>query len=35
MLKSVQQDNPTWPAWTWPRLEGKQINAYVESLQDQ
>ncbi|MGY8731746.1 MAG: sulfatase/phosphatase domain-containing protein, partial [Pirellulales bacterium] len=35
MFKSVQQDNPTWPAWTWPRLEGKQINAYVESLQDQ
>jgi arylsulfatase A len=35
MLKSVQSDNPTWPAWTWPRLEGKQINAYVESLQDQ
>ena len=35
MFKSVQRDNPTWPAWTWPRLEGKQINAYVESLQDQ
>jgi arylsulfatase A len=35
MLKSVQQDNPTWPAWTWPRLEGKQINAYVESLKEQ
>jgi arylsulfatase A len=35
MFSSVQADNPTWPAWTWPRLEGKQINAYVESLKKQ
>jgi arylsulfatase A len=35
IFSSVQTDNPTWPTWTWPRLEGKQINAYVESLKGQ
>ena len=29
---SVQADNPSWPAWEWPRKEGMQIRAYVESL---
>ena len=32
IFKSVQADNPTWSAWTWPREEGKQIRAYVDSL---
>ena len=25
IFKQVQQDTPTWPAWTWPRLESKRI----------
>ena len=32
VFKSVQADNPTWPAWEWPREEGKQIREYVDSL---
>ncbi|MBA62511.1 MAG: arylsulfatase [Planctomycetaceae bacterium] len=31
-FRSVQADNPSWPAWQWPRKEGMQIRAYVESL---
>ena len=32
LFSSVQADNPTWPAWVWPKEEGKQIRAYVDSL---
>ena len=32
IFKSVQADNPTWPAWTWTREEGKLIRAYIDSL---
>jgi arylsulfatase A len=32
MFRNVQQESPTWPAWTWPRLEGKRIRAFRESL---
>ncbi len=34
-FESVQADNPSWPAWEWPRKEGLQIRAYVESLKAQ
>ncbi|MED5448347.1 MAG: sulfatase-like hydrolase/transferase [Planctomycetota bacterium] len=25
LFKQVQQETPTWPAWTWPRLEAQRI----------
>ncbi len=25
LFKLVQHESPTWPAWTWPRLEGQRI----------
>ena len=34
IFESVQADSPTWPAWEWPREEGKQIREYVDSLKE-
>jgi len=25
LYRDIQQESPTWPAWTWPRYEGKRI----------
>jgi arylsulfatase A len=31
MYREVRDETPTWPAWEWPRYEGKRIRAYYES----
>ncbi|MBN1342419.1 MAG: sulfatase-like hydrolase/transferase [Phycisphaerae bacterium] len=28
LYRQVRDESPTWPAWKWPRLEGKRIQEY-------
>ena len=30
LYREVQSESLIWPAWKWPRLEGKKIRAYVQ-----
>lgn len=32
MYREVRDESPTWPAWEWPRYEGKRIREYYDSL---
>ena len=32
MFLEVQKESPTWPAWESPRIEGKRIREFVETL---
>lgn len=31
LYREVRDESPTWPAWKWPRYEGKRIRAHYES----
>ncbi len=33
--QSVQEESPRWPAWQWPRMEGKRIRRYIEKRRRQ
>jgi len=32
LYQEVRTESPTWPAWTWPRLEGKRIKSFRDLL---
>ncbi|GAB4138614.1 MAG: sulfatase-like hydrolase/transferase [Planctomycetaceae bacterium] len=29
--REVRDESPTWPAWTWPRIEGKRITEFYKA----
>ena len=29
--RDVRDESPMWPAWTWPRVEGKRIREFYEA----
>jgi len=31
MYRDVRDESPTWPAWTWPRVEGKRIREFQKA----
>ncbi|MFQ5730616.1 MAG: sulfatase-like hydrolase/transferase [Planctomycetaceae bacterium] len=31
MYREVRDESPTWPAWKWPRKEGRRINAFYKA----
>jgi len=31
MYRDVRDESPTWPAWTWPRKEGKRIREFYRA----
>jgi len=34
IYESVQAESPTWPAWTFPGIEGKRIRALRDALRE-
>ena len=31
LYREVRDESPVWPAWKWPRHEGKRIRAFYEA----
>jgi hypothetical protein len=31
IYRDVVKESPTWPAWTWPREEGKRIRDFFKA----
>jgi arylsulfatase len=34
LFHEVQEESPVWPSWKWPRIEGKRIKKYRDSLKN-